>query len=45
MELAKSQVAAQSTTQAVEEVTVEDLIDPSAVVRSEDVEQQECFTF
>ncbi|AJT70055.1 hypothetical protein T261_8462 [Streptomyces lydicus] len=45
MDIAKSQVAAESSGQQIEETNVADLIDPSAVVRSEDVEQEECFTF
>ncbi|MEV7423908.1 hypothetical protein [Streptomyces sp. NPDC091212] len=45
MDIAKSQVAAQTSTLSADETDVVDLIDPSVVVRSEDVEQEECFTF
>ncbi|WP_275042030.1 hypothetical protein [Streptomyces natalensis] len=42
---AKSQVIAQAVGPAIEETDVVDLIDPAKVVKSEDVEQEECFTF
>ncbi|WP_283113376.1 hypothetical protein [Streptomyces halobius] len=42
---AKSQVLAQAIGLSIEETDVVDLIDPSKVVKSEDVEQEECFTF
>ncbi|MER8002109.1 hypothetical protein [Streptomyces sp. NPDC095613] len=45
MEISKSQVAAQANGLPVAEADAAELIDPSVVVRSEDVEQEECFTF
>ncbi|MFD7894625.1 hypothetical protein ACFV0C_00815 [Streptomyces sp. NPDC059568] len=49
MEISKSQVAAQSSAQESDKTgvttDVADLIEPSAVVRSEDTEQDECYTF
>ncbi|WP_283959234.1 hypothetical protein [Streptomyces sp. 35G-GA-8] len=44
MEISKSQAAAQSSVQEGE-TDVMEVIEPSAVVRSEDVEQEECYTF
>ncbi|MFD6340733.1 hypothetical protein [Streptomyces sp. NPDC060131] len=44
MEISKSQAAAQSNAQEGEKDVME-VIEPSAVVRSEDVEQEECYTF
>ncbi|MER8067348.1 hypothetical protein ABTZ59_03400 [Streptomyces sp. NPDC094034] len=44
MEISKSQAAAQSSAQEGEKDVME-VIEPSAVVRSEDVEQEECYTF
>ncbi|MFD3916921.1 hypothetical protein [Streptomyces sp. NPDC056835] len=44
MEISKSQAAAQSSATEGESDVME-VIEPSAVVRSEDVEQEECYTF
>ncbi|MFE2498674.1 hypothetical protein ACFXKS_32125 [Streptomyces scopuliridis] len=44
MEISKSQAAARSSAQEGDS-DVMDVIEPSAVVRSEDVEQEECYTF
>lgn len=44
MELSKSQEAAKDLA-LVAEANVADLIEPSALARSEDVENEECFTF
>ncbi|MEU3862758.1 hypothetical protein AB0F03_36550 [Streptomyces sp. NPDC028722] len=43
--MSKAQEAAQSTETVADATDVAELVDTSAVVRSEDVEQQECFTF
>ncbi|MEV5880673.1 hypothetical protein AB0L75_42180 [Streptomyces sp. NPDC052101] len=43
--MSKAQEAAQSTVVVADGTDVEDLVDTSAVVRSEDVEQEECYTF
>ncbi|MFJ7146650.1 hypothetical protein ACIQVT_00200 [Streptomyces sp. NPDC100445] len=43
--MSKAKEAAETTEQVAEATSVEDLVDTAAVVRSEDVEQQECFTF
>ncbi|MDX3345854.1 hypothetical protein PV387_14640 [Streptomyces sp. ME02-6987-2C] len=43
--MSKAQVAAQQAEPTTEDVEVTDLVDMSVIVRSEDVEQQECFTF
>ncbi|MFF3555850.1 MULTISPECIES: hypothetical protein [Streptomyces] len=43
MEQAKSQLVAQAA--EIQEIDVADLVDPSAIVQSEDVEQEECYTF
>lgn len=41
----KAQEAAQATETVADGTDVASLVDPSAVVRSEDVEQEECYTF
>jgi hypothetical protein len=41
----KAQEAAQATETVADGTDVANLIDTSAVVRSEDVEQEECYTF
>lgn len=43
--MSKAQEAAQTAEPVVETTDVEALVDTAAVVRSEDVEQEECFTF
>ncbi|MGV9913375.1 hypothetical protein [Streptomyces tendae] len=43
--MSKAKAAAQQAEPATEDVEVADLVDSSVVVRSEDVEQQECYTF
>ncbi|MFI1169154.1 hypothetical protein ACH4UM_37745 [Streptomyces sp. NPDC020801] len=43
--MSKAQEAAQSTVVVADSADIEDLVDSSAVVRSEDVEQDECYTF
>jgi hypothetical protein len=43
--MSKAQEAAQSTESVADAGDVAALVDTSAVVRSEDVEQEECYTF
>ncbi|WP_268983222.1 hypothetical protein [Streptomyces musisoli] len=43
--VSKAQEAAQTTDQVADGADVEALVDTAAVVRSEDVEQEECYTF
>ncbi|MFJ3496803.1 hypothetical protein ACIPPJ_24875 [Streptomyces sp. NPDC086091] len=43
--MSKAQQAAQTAPAIADPEDVAALIDPSAVVRSEDVEQEECYTF
>ncbi|GAA3146167.1 hypothetical protein GCM10010521_36600 [Streptomyces rameus] len=43
--VSKAQEAAQATEQVADGADVEALVDTAAVVRSEDVEQDECYTF
>ncbi|MER5699253.1 hypothetical protein [Streptomyces mirabilis] len=43
--MSKAQEAAQNTTAVADADDVAELVDTSAVVRSEDVEQEECYTF
>ncbi|MFD8612643.1 hypothetical protein [Streptomyces sp. NPDC059631] len=43
--ISKAQEAAQQTETVADPTDVAALVDASAVVRSEDVEQEECYTF
>ncbi|WP_018568342.1 hypothetical protein [Streptomyces sp. PsTaAH-124] len=43
--ISKTQEAAQQTVPVADPTDVAALVDTSAVVRSEDVEQEECYTF
>jgi hypothetical protein len=43
--VSKAQEAAQATEQVAEGADVETLVDTAAITRSEDVEQDECYTF
>lgn len=43
--MSKAQEAAKVTETVADPTDIEGLVDTSAVVRSEDVEQEECYTF
>ncbi|WP_281289086.1 hypothetical protein [Streptomyces cadmiisoli] len=43
--VSKAENAAKTTEQVADGAAVEELVDTAAVVRSEDVEQEECYTF
>lgn len=43
--MSKAKEAAETTEPVVETTDIEALVDTAAVVRSEDVEQEECYTF